>query len=75
MIELKVRKIGNCLGVILPKEVIQRLQAFDGERIFLVETDNGEYRPTPYDPASEKKIAKAKEIMTRYHNTLRALSK
>jgi len=26
MIELKVRKFGNSLGVVLPKEVINRLQ-------------------------------------------------
>ena len=26
MVELKIRKFGNSLGVVLPKEVIQRLQ-------------------------------------------------
>lgn len=75
MVELKVRKFGNSLGVVLPKEVIQRLQASDGERLFLIETAGGEYRLTPYDPAFEKKMAKAEEIMARYRNTLRALSK
>jgi len=75
MVELKIRKLGNSLGVVLPKEVIQRLQTADGERVFLVEAADGEYRLTPYDPGFEKKMAKAKQIMVRYRNTLRALSK
>ena len=75
MVELKVRKFGNSLGVVLPKEVIQRLQAGDGEPLFLIEAGDGEYRLTPYDPVFEKKMAKAEEIMSRYRNTLRALAK
>ena len=75
MVELKVRKFGNSLGVVLPKEVIQRLQAGDGQRLFLIEAAGGEYRLSAYDPAFEKKMSKAEQIMTRYRNTLRALSK
>ena len=75
MVELKIRKFGNSLGVVLPKEVIQRLQAGDGERLFLIEAGDGEYRLTPYDPAFKKKMEKAEEIMARYRNTLHALAK
>jgi putative transposon-encoded protein len=35
VIELKVRKFGNSLGVVLPKEVIGRLHT--GGRLFLIE--------------------------------------
>ncbi len=75
MVELKIRKFGNSLGVVLPKEVIGRLQTQENARLFLVEVGNGEYRLTPYDPTFEKKMKKAEEIMGRYRNTLRALSK
>jgi len=75
MVELKIRKFGNSLGVVLPKEVIDRLRAGDGERLFLIEAADGDYRLTPYDPTFEKKMAKAEEIMARYRNTLHALSK
>jgi len=75
MIELKIRKFGNSLGVVLPKGVIQRLQTGDGEKVYLIEAADGEYRLTPYDPAFEKKMARAEDIMARYRNTLRALSK
>jgi putative addiction module antidote len=75
MVELKIRKFGNSLGVVLPKEVIDRLHASNGERLFLIESGDGDYRLTPYDPAFEKKMEKAEEIMSRYRNTLHALSK
>jgi putative addiction module antidote len=75
MIELKVRKFGNSLGVVLPKEVVNRLQTGDGEPLFLIEAADGSYRLTPYDPAFEKKMAKADDIISRYRNTLHVLSR
>ena len=58
MLELKVRKIGNSLGVVLPKEAVNRLQAEEGDRLFLIDGPDGAYRLTPYDPAFEKKMKK-----------------
>ena len=75
MVELKVRKFGNSLGVVIPKEVVNRLQAQEGDRIFLVEAPDGGYRLTPYDPAFEEKMRKAEDIIGRYRNTLHTLSK
>jgi putative addiction module antidote len=75
MVELKVRKFGNSLGVVLPKDVINRLQTGDGEKLFLIESADGDYRLTPYDPAFEKQMEAFEEVMSRYRNTLRALSK
>ena len=75
MLALKVRKFGNSLGVVLPKEVINRLHTGDGERLFVIEAPDGDYRLTPYDPTFEKKMAKAKDIIGRYRNTLHALAK
>jgi putative addiction module antidote len=50
MLELKVRKFGNSLGVVLPKDVINRLQTGDGDKVFLIEAADGDYRLTSYDP-------------------------
>ena len=75
MLELKVRKIGNSLGVVLPKEVVSRLNTGEGERLFLLEGANGAYQLTPYDPGFEKKMEQAEDIIRRYRNTLHALSK
>jgi putative addiction module antidote len=75
VLALKVRKFGNSLGIVLPKEVVRRLQTGDGERLFLVEAPGGAYQLTPYDPAFEKKMAKAEDIIRRYRNTLKTLAK
>mgnify|MGYP001497785225 FL=1 len=75
MVTLKVRRVGNSLGLVLPKEVVGRLRTAEGEDLFLVEGPNNTYRLTPFDPDFEKKMSKAEEIMTRYRNTLHVLSK
>ena len=75
MVELKVRKFGNLLGVVLPKEVIGRLRTGNGKRLFLIEAADGDYRLTRYDPAFEKQMVRAGQIMARYRNTLHALAK
>jgi putative addiction module antidote len=75
MVELKVRKFGNSLGVVLPKEVISRLHTGDGQRLYLIEATDGSYLITPYDPSFEEKMAKVEDICDRYRNTLHALAK
>jgi len=75
IIQLKVRKFGNSLGVILPKAVVNRLHTNDGDALFLTEVPKGGYRLSPYDPSFEEKMAKAEGIIGRYRNTLRVLAK
>ena len=58
MVELKVRKFGNSLGVVLPKEVISRLQTADGEALFLIEAPDGGYSLRPTIPASRRRWRK-----------------
>ena len=74
MIELKVRKFGNSLGVVLPGEVIHRLNTGAGEFLLLIEGPDGTYKLTPYDPIFEKKMTKSEEIIRRYRGTLRTLA-
>jgi putative addiction module antidote len=75
MLKLKIRKIGNSLGVVLPKKAVARLNAREGDRLFLVEGPSGVYQLIPYDPAFEKKMKKAEDIIGRYRKTLHALAK
>ena len=74
MVNLKIRKIGNSLGVVLPREVLAHLQVQDGDTLFLLKTSDGGYKLTPYDPEFEQKMAKAEDIMSRYRNALRKLA-
>ena len=75
MVELKVRKFGNSLGVVLPKEVIRRLQTAEGERLLLIESPGGNYQLAPADVELQKQLEIAREGMTRYRKTLRVLAK
>jgi putative addiction module antidote len=75
MVELKVRKFGNSLGVILPKEVLQRLNAAEGDRLLLIESPDRTYQLTPWDPEFAEQMRLASGIMDRYRNTLRILAK
>lgn len=75
MTQLKVRPIGNSLGVVLPKEVLGRLNVKDGDTLFLTEAPDGSMRITPYDPEFEAQMRAAREGMGRYRNALRELAK
>jgi len=75
VLKLRVRKIRNSLGVVLPQEALARLNADEGDSLFLIETPEGGYQLTSYDPAFEKKMQKAEDIFRRYRNTLHVLAK
>jgi putative addiction module antidote len=75
MVEVTVRRFGSSLGVILPREVLARLHSGEGGKLFLVESPDGDFRLTAFDPAFERKMATADSIMERYRNTLRQLAK
>jgi putative addiction module antidote len=72
--ELKVRKVGNSLGVILPREVVARLQVGEGDSLSLIESSSG-FRLSPYDPDVARQVEVGKRVMRRYRNTLRELAK
>lgn len=71
---LKLVRIGNSTGVILPKEVLARLRLGVGDEISLVETPGG-VSLTRHDPGFEEQMAVARQVMKRRHNALRELAK
>ncbi len=75
MIRLKIRKVGNSLGLVLPKEAANRMSVTDGDPVFLTEAPDGSYTLTPYDPEFDQQMEIAEEGMRQYRNTLRTLSK
>jgi len=74
MLALKITQIGNSVGIVLPKEALSRLKVEKGDVVYLTEAADG-YRITPYDPAFEQQIDKAREVMKRRRNALRELAK
>ena len=72
--KLEIKKIGNSTGVILPKELLARLNLSQGEWVYVTELPDGGVRLTPYDPDFEDVMRLADEIMDEYRDTLRALA-
>jgi putative addiction module antidote len=72
---LQVRKIGNSIGFILPKDTAARFNLKEGDRLFLVEQPGGGLILTPHDPDFEKAMEVARRGMKRYHNALAELAK
>ena len=75
MAQLKVRQIGNSLGVVLPKETLARLNLQEGDALYLTEAPDGSMRITPYDPAFDTQMRLAREGMGKFRNALRELAK
>mgnify|MGYP003707786759 CR=1 FL=1 len=59
---LKIPKIGNSAGIVLPKEVLARLRVGPGDRLYLSEAPDG-VRLTAVDPDFSAKMDAAEAIM------------
>ena len=74
MMALKIRRLGNSMGVVIPKEVLVRLNVEMGDTIFLTESPDG-FHLTAYDEEFEKQMKIARKIMKEDRDILRALAK
>ncbi len=74
MIALKLRKIGNSVGVVLPAEALIQMRAGLGDTVYLTEAVGG-VRLTPYDPSFEKQMNAARSVTRKNRNVLRELAK
>ena len=74
VLELKLRKIGNSVGVVLPKELLMHLKAGEGDTLTVTESQDG-IRLTTKNPEFDKTMAVFDALSRRYRNTLRELAK
>jgi len=73
-LELKLRKVGNSVGVVLPKEALAHLKAEEGGSVLLTETPEG-FHVTATNPEFARTMAVFEDLSRRYRNTLRELAK
>lgn len=73
--QTKVRKIGNSLGIVLPKEALHALKVREGATLYLTEAPEGALRVTPAERDFSDQMAIAERCMQRYRNALRELAK
>lgn len=75
---LKITKIGNSAGVVLPQEFLDHLGAAVGDRLTVARTSRGiELSKVSDEPVDdfEHQMAIAREVMKRDRNVLAALAK
>jgi putative addiction module antidote len=72
---LQIKKIGNSLGLILPKELLARLTLKEGDKFHIVEQTERGIRLSPYDPKHAKAMDIARRSFRKYADTYKALAK
>ena len=70
---VKVTTVGSSTGIVLPKEVLERLQIEKGDILYLTETPGG-VQLTPFRPEFARTIEAGRKIMRKYRNALRKLA-
>lgn len=75
MVELKLCRIGESVGVVLPDEVVNHLKVREGDTVSVIPTADGSVTVTVSDSEFKRHMAAAENISKRYRNTLRELAK
>ena len=73
--QTKVRKIGNSLGIVLPKEAVQAMKVKEGAVLYLTEAPENALHITPEKRGFAEKAQIAEDLIERYRNALRELAK
>lgn len=71
--KLKITTVGNSVGVVLPREILERLRVEKGDSLFVTETPNG-IELLPYDDEFAEDMALAERIMRDNRDLLRKLA-
>ena len=72
--KLRVQKIGDACGVILPTEVLQALQLQEGDMLELTRNDCG-FQMSAGNGEFAAQMAVARTLLARYGATLRELAR
>lgn len=75
VLEIKLRKIGNSVGVVLPKEALAHLKVQEGDTICVTESSGGSLRMSPTSPEVTRQLEAAQDLVRRYRHALRELAK
>lgn len=72
--KLKIIRIGNSLGMILPREALAALKVDKDDTLTFTEAPDG-FRITAYDPDQAKQLEVTRKAMKKRRNALRELAK
>ena len=71
----KLRKIGNSLGIVIPKEAVQAMKVREGATLYLTDAPECSLRVTPDREHFDRMMDIAERGMQKYRNALRELAK
>jgi putative addiction module antidote len=74
VLELKLRKVGNSVGLVLPKQALAYLKVGEGDTVCLTDATADSVRMTA-NPEVSRQMEVVQAVMHRYRNTLRELAK
>ena len=69
-----VRKVGNSLGITLPKTIVENYHLAEGDELHLIETNEGIIL-TPFDPKFADWAEAYERTNRKYRNALHKLAK
>lgn len=72
--ELKVRKIGNGYGVLLPKQLLEEMQVTEGSILNVAKVE-GVFQIHPYDPDFAEALKAFRDTIPEHRNSYRELAK
>lgn len=72
MLKVKVTAVGNSMGILLPKEVLNKMKVGKGDTLYLVENAEG-FTITPYEQDFESQMEAAEKVLKKYRNAFREL--
>ncbi len=70
---VKVTTVGSSTGIVLPKEVLERLHIEKGDTLYVTETPGG-VQLTPFQPEFARTVEAGRRVMRKYRNALRKLA-
>ena len=70
---VKIISIGNSAGIILPKELLEKMRVSKGDTLTVTETPDG-LGLTPYDEKISRQMEVAEKVMRENRNMLRKLA-
>ena len=75
MLALKIRKIGNSLGIVLPKEALSRLKVAEGDTVYMTDSKDGAFRLTVLNEKFPVQMKEAEWIMREDRDVLHELAR
>jgi antitoxin MazE len=74
MQKTSVRRVGNSLGITLPRTIVENYHLAAGDELHLIETDDGIIL-TPFDPEFAGWAEAYEQVNRKYRNMLHRLAK